>query len=193
MSRSKIVVKVGALPGNRTRALRVNVTAGTTCAQVLRKTLEKCHVTEPPFKYQLWAVGRAPGQGKWAELTVRYLYTHYTTDLLYTYHMPYTVSPYPQSPSEQVLRDEERPAAVLAQWRRQGEEPHFNLRLRSSGIIRVHHSLEAGLQSFQSLIVTPTMTTHDILQIAIAKLRPHDNPSDFELLERTPHGGEVMP
>lgn len=91
-----------------------------------------------------------------------------------------------------MLRDEERPAVVLAQWRQQGEEPHFNLRLRSSAIVRVHHSLGAGLQTFQSLIVTPTMTTQDVLQIAVAKLHPHDNPLDFELLEQTPHGGEVV-
>lgn len=67
MSRSKIVVRVGAIPGHHTRALRVSVTASTTCAQVLRKALEKCRVTEPPFKYQLWAVGRAPGRGEWVE------------------------------------------------------------------------------------------------------------------------------
>ena len=197
MSRSKIVVEAGALPGSRTRALRVNVSASTTCAQVLRKALEKCRVAEPPLKYQLWAVGGAPGRGR-GRGSSPCLCTRsppLATPPIATPpppHLSCRPSPPPLTAAGQVLRDDERPAAVLALWRARGAVPHFQLRQRTSAIIRLHHQLEGGLQSFQSLIVTPTMTSCDVIEIAVAKLFPQDSPTHYELLERTSHGGEVM-
>ena len=55
---------------------------------------------------------------------------------------PFSVNAY----TEQVLRDDERPAAVKPKWVEQGVEPQFQLRLRASGIIRIQHRLDGDYE-----------------------------------------------
>ena len=131
-----------------------------------------------------------------ALLTHFYLHSHHTQISLYT---------------EQSLRDNELPAAVKEQWVGQGVDPHFQLRLRASGIIRVQYRLGrdqevSGLkrvltngpiiqcimpftQTFRSLIVTPHMTSCDVLQVALAQIAPREPYTDYHLIEKTPLGG----
>ena len=62
-----------------------------------------------------------------------------------------------------------------------------------SGLIRVYHQIDQGYETFQSLIVTPSMTTRDVVQLAIARLaldESHDESHDlFELAQRSTTGG----
>ena len=46
-------------------------------------------------------------------------------------------------------------------------------------------------QTFRSLIVTPHMTSGDVLQVALAQIAPRLQPSNYQLIEKTPHGGEL--
>lgn len=46
-----------------------------------------------------------------------------------------------------------------------------------------------SLQTFRSLIVTPHMTTSDVLLVALAQIAPTESSADFQLIEKTPKGG----
>ena len=61
MSRTKVGVTAPVL-GRGKRPLHVNVTSSTTCAELLRKVLEKLRCKDPPFRYQLWAVADEKGE-----------------------------------------------------------------------------------------------------------------------------------
>lgn len=63
---------------------------------------------------------------------------------------------------------------------------HFALRQRTSALVRVYHNLDGDLQSFQSLIVTPSMTARDLLQVAVARAAPRESPEGFSLVLKTP-------
>ena len=92
--------------------------------------------------------------------------------------------------TEQILRDEEQPSEVHASWKEREENVQFLLRERTSGLVRVHHQLGGDYQSFQSLIITPTMTCQDVLQLATGRLAPGEGTGDFVLVLRTAQGGE---
>ena len=93
------------------------------------------------------------------------------------------------SPPVQVLHDEECPTDVLVSWRSSKESSKFILQLRTSGLIRVYDGLGAGYQSFQSVIVTPSMTCRDVLQIVVPRLAPSESAEQFQLVEISPAGG----
>ena len=110
---------------------------------------------------------------------------------------------------EQSLRDGDLPAVVKEEWAGQGAEPQFHLRLRASGIIRVqhrltgdqevghtlslshptHHTLFFKQQTFRSLIVTPHMTSGDVVQVALGQIAPQEDHTHYHLIEKTPHRG----
>ncbi len=103
-------------------------------------------------------------------------------------HKPVSLS---LSSSEQLLRDEDRPSAIHASLK---DSATFHLRYRTSGLVRVYYgSEEAGDRhqtTFQSLIVTPSMTSRDVTQLAVARLFPQDKPEDFDLVIRRRGQGE---
>lgn len=135
--------------------MHIVVGSSTTCAEVVRKALDKCQVSEPPVKYQL-AVSSADGS------------------------------------KVQLLHDEERPTDVLVSWRSSKENSKFILQLRTSGLIRVYDGLGAGYQSFQSVIVSPSMTCGDVLQIVVPRLAPSESTEQFQLVEISPAGECVI-
>ena len=93
--------------------------------------------------------------------------------------------------TEKPLRDEDHPLQVLAAWQAVGA--HFHLRLRTSRLLRVYHRLDGDFQSFQSLIVTPSMRCSDILQVAVGRVSPGEQPEAFDLVEKTAVGeGECV-
>ena len=63
MARTKILVSAAAV-GRRRKPFHVNVAGGTTCAQVVVKVLEKLQCSDPPLRYQLWAVAAERGKQK---------------------------------------------------------------------------------------------------------------------------------
>ena len=63
MARTKILVSAIVL-GRRKKPFHVNVAAGTTCGQVVVKVLEKLQCSDPPLRYQLWAVAAERGEHK---------------------------------------------------------------------------------------------------------------------------------
>eukprot|EP00731_Ephydatia_muelleri_P016553 Em0009g977a len=86
---------------------------------------------------------------------------------------------------QRLLKDDERPAEV-----RESTEAnsYFQVRLRQSGILRVHYRTNGDYQTFYSVIVTPSMTTSDVVQVAAARFAPNESPDSFELVKRS-HGG----
>ena len=93
--------------------------------------------------------------------------------------------------TEKPLRDEDHPLQVLVAWQAVGA--HFHLRLRTSRLLRVYHRLDGDFQSFQSLIVTPSMCCSDILQVAVGRVSPREQPEAFDLVEKTAVGeGECV-
>ena len=77
---------------------------------------------------------------------------------------------------------------VLVSWR-SSENSKFLLQLRTSGLIRVYDGLGAGYQSFRSVIVTPTMSCSDVIQIVLLRVAPSESAEHFELVEIGPAGG----
>lgn len=65
------------------------------------------------------------------------------------------------------------------------------VRLRQSGILRVHYRMNGDYQTFYSIIVTPSMTTRDVVQVAAARFAPDENPDLFELVKRGQGGGKL--
>lgn len=87
--------------------------------------------------------------------------------------------------TEQLLRDEDRPVQNLARWQMVGVR--FHLRLRTRGLLRVYHWLGGDYESFQSVIVTPSMCCNDLVQMAVGRY-PGERLESFELVERTASG-----
>ena len=95
---------------------------------------------------------------------------------------------------EQLLRDTESPLGVKLAWKEDLglSAVLFQVRVRTSGILRIHHALEGGMPSFQSIICTAGMTTRDVIQLSLAKVDTSSKSGDlddFELLLRTQDGG----
>lgn len=65
--------------------------------------------------------------------------------------------------------------------------------LPAAGLIRVYHQIDQDFETFQSLIVSQSMTARDVVQLALTRVmldKSHDVSHDqFELLQRTPEGG----
>ena len=91
------------------------------------------------------------------------------------------------SPLEQLLRDSDHPAEVHSLWR--DRSALFLLRLRTSCLMRIYHSLDGDYQTFHSVIVTHTMTTRDLVRLATASIAPEEQPEQFHMIVKTPHGG----
>jgi len=63
-----------------------------------------------------------------------------------------------------------------------------------TGIVRVYYQLEEELETFQSLIVSPSMKTADVVQLALARISldhsMEGTGSQFELIQRTSNNGK---
>ena len=59
----------------------------------------------------------------------------------------------------------------------------------SSVLIRVYYKLNGDVQTFQSLIITPTMTTKEVLDMAVSKAGVSGSADDYSLVLLTPKGG----
>ncbi len=63
----------------------------------------------------------------------------------------------------------------------------------STAVLRVYHQIDQDFETFQSLIVSPSMTTDDVIQLSLARIAldvSHDVSHDqFELVLRTTEGG----
>lgn len=93
------------------------------------------------------------------------------------------------SGQQRLLKDDERPAEVHESSE---QNSYFQIRLRQSSILRVHYRTNGDYQTFYSIIVTPSMTTRDVVQVAAARFAPDENPDSFELVKRGQGGVEVL-
>ena len=59
----------------------------------------------------------------------------------------------------------------------------------AAAVKRFDEVFSPSSQTFRSLIVTPHMTTSDVLQVAVAQIAPTDSSANFQLIEKTPKGG----
>ena len=74
----------------------------------------------------------------------------------------------------------------------------FSLKYKSTpppatGLVRVYHQIDQNFETFQSLIISPGMTTSDVIQLALARMtldESHEMSCDqFELVQKTAEGG----
>ena len=62
----------------------------------------------------------------------------------------------------------------------------------SNNLLRIHYQLQHGVQSFTSLIITPTMTAADVLDLAVSKALPSEPASNYTLTVVTSKGGTYV-
>ncbi len=66
----------------------------------------------------------------------------------------------------------------------------------ATAVLRVHHQIDQDFETFQSLIVSPSMTTNDVIQLSLARITldgSRDSSHDqFELVLRTAEGGNYV-
>ena len=62
MGRTKIEVNISSVKSRGNRAMNIIIGSTTTAKDVLSKVLEKCRVSDPLEKYQLWAVAKDNSQ-----------------------------------------------------------------------------------------------------------------------------------
>ena len=55
--------------------------------------------------------------------------------------------------------------------------------------MRVYHSLDDGSHTFQSLIVTPSMTGGEVLRLVVSRLSTSEDPLQYYLLLKTATAG----
>lgn len=101
----------------------------------------------------------------------------------------------------QLLSGDETLGHVISTSQQAGNhgDVQFHLRLKpvppqlpSTSLVRVYHQFNEGYETFQSLIVSPRMTSLDVKQLAIARISPNESPDQFDLLYKTPAGGEFF-
>ena len=61
----------------------------------------------------------------------------------------------------------------------------------STNLLRIHYQLKHGVQSFMSLIITPTMSATEVLDLAVSKALPSEPASNYTLTLVTSKGGRL--
>lgn len=97
--------------------------------------------------------------------------------------------------TEQLLQDTDKLSVLFTAENAQIVQ--FTLKykppLSTTAVLRVYHQIDQDFETFQSLIVSPSMTADDVIQLSLARIAldvSHDVSHDqFELVLRTTEGG----
>ena len=162
MVKGKIEVYCSDVIRSRLKPIQVALSQKTTCTEVIEVILKKYGLqNDDPFDFQIWMTD--PGEAITKSAMHGTLFS-----CVFLLHV------------DTALRSRECPLVLLPS--RKGKS-RFHLKLRTSGVIRVHTNIEDD--TFHSMIIQPHATTSQVAKQLADKYYQKWGPSCLELVEAT--------